>query len=186
VTIQAGANRSGNWTGTIHHPSGAQIGTLAGGTGSDYSASWAPTAAQSFCGSGFYAVVQVTAEGETQTSMVSFAVENYPVKILQVSLVNEAFQPLANPHAGQAFLVRIDISNNSSGVLPSAFALCSIGSRYVGAWGLSNIQPGQQTYFSIGCAGLTTGIYAGRIYVWVSLGGYALAQPVDFTLTIVP
>ncbi|MEI6510028.1 MAG: PKD domain-containing protein [bacterium] len=184
VTNQAGANRSGAWSGTIHHPSGAQIGTLVGGTGSAYSAVWTPPAAQNFCGSGFYAVVQVTSDGETQTSTISFSVENYPAKISQMSLVNDAFQPIANPQAGQAFYLVAAIGNNSTGAL-SCFSPLTIGNSYIGA-GAGTIQPGQQLSFFVRCQGLAAGSYAGRVYVWVSLGGYALAQPFDFSLTVVP
>ena len=184
VTIQASANRSGSWSGTIHHPSGAQIGTLAGGSGNSYGAVWTPPATQNFCGSGFYAVVQVTAEGEIQTATITFAVENYPAKIIQVSLVNDAFQPIANPQAGQAFYLVAAIGNNSTGAL-SCFSPLTVGNSYIGA-GAGTIQPGQQLSFFVRCQGLAAGSYSGRVYVWVSLGGYALAQPLDFSLTVVP
>ena len=184
LIIQASANRSGSWSGTIHHPSGTQIGTLTGGFGSTYGAFWAPPVTQNFCGSGFYAVVQVTVDGETQTSIVTFAVENFPAKIMQVSLVNEASQPIANPKAGQAFFVVVAIQNNSTGVL-SCFSPLTVGNRYIGG-GAGTIQPGQLLSFFVRCGGLAAGSYPSRIYVWVSLGGYALAQPLDFTLTVVP
>jgi len=186
VTIQASANRSGSWSGTIHHPSGAQIGTLAGGSGSAYIASWAPSAAQNFCGNGFYAVVQVTADGEIQTAIVSFTVENFQTKALPVSFVDELFQPIANPKAGQAFHVVISMRNNSSGALSSAFALLTVGNRYIGAGGYQDLQPGQQISSTVSCEGLAAGSHTARVYVWVSLGGYALAQPLDFLLTVLP
>ncbi|MEI6310439.1 MAG: kelch repeat-containing protein, partial [bacterium] len=186
VTIQASANRSGSWSGTIHHPSGTQIGTLAGGSGSAYTASWAPSAAQNFCGNGFYAVVQVTSDGEMKTASVSFAVENFPVKTLPVNLVNDAFQSIANPLAGQAFYVVVSIINNSASALSSSFTLVTVNGRYIGAGGYQNLQPGQQSPSYVHCEGLVAGNYPGRVYVWISLGGYALAQPLDFPLTVLP
>lgn len=186
VTIQASANRSGTWSGIICHPSGVQIGTLTGGSGSTYSAVWTPAATQNFYSSGFYAVVLVTVDSQTKTSTVTFSVENYPAKILQVSLVNEAFQSITNPHASQVFYVRIDISNNSTGAFSSAFSPVMVGDRYIGANGLGNLQPGQQASFYVRCGGLAVGSYPSRAYVWVSLGGYSLAQPIDFSLTVLP
>ncbi|MCX5977231.1 MAG: hypothetical protein NTV33_10505, partial [Coprothermobacterota bacterium] len=62
----------------------------------------------------------------------------------------------------------------------------TINDRYIGAGGLGNIQPGQQASFFVRCGGLALGSYPGRVYVWVSLGGWALAEPVDFSLTILP
>lgn len=186
VTIQASANRNGSWSGMIHHPSGVQIGALSSGSGSTYNASWAPTATQSFCGSGFYAVVQVTSDGETKTATVSFAIENYPVKVLPVSLVNDAFQSIANPMAGQSFYVVVSIRNNSTSAISSAFALLTMNGRYIGAGEYQNLQPGQQSPSYVHCEGLAAGSYPGRVYVWVSLGGYALAQPLDFNLTVLP
>jgi hypothetical protein len=186
VNIQASANRSGSWSGTIHHPSGAQIGTLASGSGSAYSVLWGPTATQNFCGSGFYAVVQVIADGETQSSIAFFAIENYPVTVLPVSFENALFQPIANPSAGLPFYVVVDIRNNSAGALSSAFALVTVSGRYIGAGECQNLQPGQQVPSKVSSGGLAAGSYAGRVYVWVSLGGYALAQPLDFPLAVLP
>jgi len=186
VTIRASANRSGNWTGTVHHPSGIQIGILASGSGIAYSATWAPTVSQNFCGSGFYAMVQVTVDGETRTSTVAFATENYPVKIVQTSLADEAFQPIANPKAGQAFFVVIGIKNSSTGSLSSVFAPVMVGDRYIGAGGFGNLQPGQQASSYLRCGGLTAGSFINKIYVWVNLGGYPLALPIDFPFTVLP
>lgn len=153
----------------------------------NFSATWAPLAAQNFVGPGYYAVVNLTDGVTSLSETVYFSLYNYQIMIIDpVTLLDAAWNPITNPIAGQPFYVKVDIKNMSAGVVATVFVPVMIDFSYIGAGGLGGINPGQIGSAYVGCTGLAAGLHTGYAYVWVDTGGTPLGLPVIFNFTVNP